>query len=369
MYSRLDTSGFTGNSSTRRHVILKGDTNNETGGSGGDSGTATNGDTQYIYAGVTLRNFCLFSGMLNFFGSIVIISMWAARGDNTTRLKTPITNMLSVWSQTPVVNMSYPVNNPSISIARSCSLSGHGVDYSKYVAQHVVFDFTTLPVEIMLFAACLWTGMLQIIVSYKADSYYSRLLEGKNLLYKFYDLSVSGPFLALVVCSQLGVTNFVILFNTIGSIWASMMFFLMAEVLIDQGPGINYLSIEVWKGGPLRYYMIAQLAGDVMLVFALMNVISNSTVYSACVNANPKDNFQLYGQVMSGIVSGWFLLVSVAHIFSMRVKVFYGPVTAKDTTDNIRISGQVEFFCVAVNVICKLGVVFTLYYSNLIVAS
>jgi hypothetical protein len=360
MYSRLDTSGFGVNNRGR---ILR---------SAADAPSAPEKvDTTKVptFYGIPLRGFCLYTGLIHILGAISVAITTNTRNDTTSRLQTPITNMLSIWTQPPAQATPTSINSGSVLVnTQACPVAGHNVSYSKYITQHIVLDYGPLPSEYIMMGAFLVSGLAQFVVSFHESSYYDRLKRGKNHYYKYMELSLSGPLLVLVVCSQLGVTNMVLLFNVVGSTWASFVFFLISEIILDdQSPG--YLKWDICADVKFRYYGIAQFAGDVMLVFSLLVVISNATLYKLCINANPKDNFQVYGQVMAGVISGSFLIVALSQIASLFLKEDGADAEADQNKKdvNVNLSVTIEFIYILINFLTKGGICILLYSSNLLI--
>jgi hypothetical protein len=99
-----------------------------------------------------------------------------------------------------------------------------------------------------------------------------------------------------------------------------------------------------------------------MLVFSMLVVISNSTLYNLCVNANPRDNFQVYGQAMAGVIAGSFLLIALMQIASLFLKED-GPPGNKN---NVNLSVTFEFWYIIINFLTKGGICILLYSSNML---
>jgi hypothetical protein len=339
-------------------------------------------DDVFVFCGVHLVQWCRFAGVMQLIMCVamgVLFLLQELEQIHPSRLVTPLTRSVGVWVGDGVGASIHVVRlGNSTRLADGCSLASSSWRAARdsYRVEQMVLSFGSLDTRILLVVFYGLSGVFQLWGSMDRRFYYDPLRDGCNHVSRFVEYSISASLMVLVICAQLGMTDFYSLIGAVSNMWCCMVFWLLAELLhheeMDKNPA-HSRTVEVgYLGFHVPYYLIAYLAGWVALFVASTMVISNLINFEACVERQNSDAFRIVGQVAAYFEIILFVCFGCAQSVGLFIKPGRpGSSSGQENTELLNTlrawwSSVIEFACIFLGLTANVGLGIMVYTASLI---
>jgi hypothetical protein len=190
-------------------------------------------------------------------------------------------------------------------------------------------------------------------LSFGFVSFSDFFLQGKYNVVSHLQMMLTVPFLFVILCAQMGITDISIVLLTVSNAFACMVFRLLTEELS------NSESCIVWRGGKvLFFYEITHFGSWFTLIFAFVPLVLTINASDLCFGVNGA-----FYNVIESVVfieGGLLFLLLLIQFYSIE----FGPKFALDNEGRRRYAYNIEFASAFIDVWTKTFLCSMIYPVN-----
>ena len=292
--------------------------------------------------------------------------MYAWRTQNldsvsTSRMGTPLTRSVGLWiSQGVAKNHTFDdmVFGSGVSLSSSCEIHKNTTQYfSTLYVRPVVLTVKGMYLDSGLFIV-LYLGISAFIYFYMLLDkayFYRDLNNGKYSVGSYAEQAMTIPFMLLVICAQLGITDLGTLLCIVSCSYSSVIFRCVAEEL-----QFNEDMLVYWKHAQFYFFEIAHFTGLMSLVFAFVPIFLSFNALGMCFQL--RDAFNTTMEIVVLVVACSLFVIHGVQWYSIE----FGPRKAPDITDRVKWCYTMEYINTLLCLFIKVFIIGMVYPINLL---
>ena len=296
------------------------------------------------------------------------VGMYAWRSQNpdsvtTSRMGTPLTRTVGIWvSQGVARNHTYDdmVFGNGVRVSSNCEVMKNTTQYfSTMYVRPVTLSVKGLYLDSGLFIV-IYLGISAFCYFYMLldrPYFYQNLNDGKYAVGSYVEQALTIPFMLLVVCSQMGITDLGTVLCVVSCAYSSVIFRWFAEELqFTEG------MLVYWKKAQFYFFEIAHFTGLMSLVFAFVPIFLSLNTMGVCFQLN--DSFNTVMQTVVVVMVCFLFLIHGIQWYSIE----FGPRLEYEKDERVKWCYNMEYINTLICLFLKVFLIGMVYPINLLTA-
>ena len=316
--------------------------------------------------GILLSTWYKFAFVVNVVVFGFAAGMYAWRSQNpdgllTSRMGTPLTRTVGLWvSQGVARNHSYDdlVFGSGVSVSGNCEVFRNTTQYySTMYVRPVTLAVKGLYLDSGLLIT-IYMGISMLVYFYMLLDlayFYRDLNRGRYAVGSYAEQALTIPFMLLVLCAQMGITDIGTVLCVVCCSYTSVVFRCIAEELQFTDTMLVY-----WKHAQFYFFEISHFTGLMSLVFAFVPMFLSLNTLGVCFKQS--DSFSTVMETL--------LLVMAAALFGLHgiqwFSIEFGPRRDTDLAGRVAWCYNMEYINTLVCLFLKVFVVGMVYPINFV---
>ena len=297
-----------------------------------------------------------------FLGGAVFIYAWRSQNPSsmsTSRMGTPLTRTVGLWvSQGAARNHTFDdmVFGNGVGVSSSCEVMKNTTQYfSTMYVRPVTLSVRGLYLDSGLFIV-IYLGISAFCYFYMLLDkayFYRDLNSGQYAVASYVEQALTIPFMLLVVCAQMGITDLGTVLCVLSCSYSSVVFRWIAEEL-----QFNESMLVYWKRAEFYFFEIAHFTGLMSLVFAFVPIFLSLNALGVCFQAN--DPFNTVMQTVVVVLVCFLFLLHGIQWYSIE----FGPRRFEQPVERVKWCYTMEYINTLVCLFLKIFVACMVYPVN-----